>query len=108
MTAPNNQPTDRRPASTAPATRSRIITPAGAQAIARLHRSIAQLHGLAIGFWLLAVAATGALVLVGVGLPPFVPVVSLTIAAIHALFLALHWWLAHRARRKAAAATHEE
>ena len=108
MTAPNDQQADRRSASTTRATPSRTTTPAGAQAIARLHHSIARLHVIAIGFWLLAAALTSVLVLIGVGLPTYVPVVSLIIAAIHGLFLALHRWLAHRARRKAAAATHEE
>lgn len=107
MTAPNDQPADRRPASTTRATESRTTTPAGAQAIARLHHSIARLHVIAIGFWLLATALTSVLVLIGVGLPTYVPVVSLIIAAIHGLFLALHRWLAHRAQRKAAT-THEE
>ena len=108
MTGPNDQQSDRRPASTARTTPSRTVTPAGAQAIARLHLNIARLHSIAIGFWLLAAAVTSVLVLVGVGLPTFVPVVSLIIAAIHGLFLALHRWLAHRAQSKAAAATNEE
>ena len=108
MTGPNDQQSDRRPASTARTTPSRAITPAGAQAIARLHLNIARLHSIAIGIWLLAAAVTSVLVLVGVGLPTFVPVGSLIIAAIHGLFLALHRWLAHRALSKAAAATHEE
>ena len=108
MTAPNDQraeQADRHPASTTRATPTRDTTPAGAQSIARLHFSIVRLHSLAVGFWLLAVAVTGVLVLIGVGLPTYVPVVSLIIAAIHGLFLALHRWLAHRAQRKAAAAT---
>ena len=103
MTAPNDQQADRHPAST-----SRAITPASAQAIARLHLSIARLHVIAIGFWLLAAAVTSVLVLTSVGLPTFVPVVSLIIAAIHGLFLALHRWLAHRAQTKAAVATRED
>ena len=102
MTAPHDQQADRHPAST-----SRAITPAGAQAIARLHRSVARLHSIAIGIWLLAAAVTSVLVLVGVGLPTFVPVGSLIIAAIHGLFLALHRWLAHRALSKAAATSEE-
>ena len=107
MTGPNDQQADCRPASTARATPSRTTTPAGAQAIARLHHSIARLHVIAIGFWLLAAAVTSVLVLAGVGVPTFVPVGSLIIAAIHGLFLALHRWLAHRAQRKAGAATRE-
>ena len=105
MSTPNDQQTDHRPARATP---SRTTTPAGAQAIARLHHSIVRLHSLAIAFWLLAAAVTSVLVLVDVGLPPFVPVVSLIIAAIHGCFLALHRWLAHRAQSKAAAATNEE
>ena len=107
MTAPHDQPADRRPASTTRATPSRATTPAGAQAIARLHHSIARLHSIAVGFWLLAIAVTSVLILADVGLPTYVPVVSLIIAAIHGLFLALHRWLAHRAMGKAAA-TQEE
>ena len=108
MTAPNDQQADRHPASTTRATPSRTTTPAGAQAIARLHHSIARLHVIAIGFWLLAAAVTSVLTLAEVGLPTYVPVVSLIIAAIHGLFLALHRWLAHRAMSKAAAATQDE
>lgn len=102
MTAPNDQQAARRPAST-----SRATTSGGAQAIARLHHSITRLHSIAVGFWLLAVAVTSVLILAEVGLPTYVPVVSLIIAAIHGLFLALHRWLAHRAMSKAAA-TQEE
>ena len=108
MTGPNDQQADRHPSGTTRATPSRTVTPAGAQAIARLHLNIARLHSIAIGFWLLAAAVTSVLVLVGMGLPTFVPVVSLIIAAIHGLFLALHRWLAHRTQSKAAAATSEE
>ncbi len=108
MTPSNDQQADRRPASTERATPSRATTPAGAQAIARLHHSITRLHSIAVGFWLLAAAVTSVLILADVGLPPYVPVVSLIIAAIHGLFLALHRWLAHRARSKATVATHEE
>lgn len=108
MTPSNDQQADRPPASTERATPSRATTPAGAQAIARLHHSITRLHVIAIGFWLLAVAVTSVLVLIGVGLPTYVPVVSLIIAAIHGFFFTLHRWLAHRAMSKAAAATHEE
>ena len=108
MSTPHDQQADRHQASTTRAAPSRTTTPAGAQAIARLHGSIARLHVIAIGFWLLAAAVTSVLVLTGVGLPTYVPVVSLIIAAIHGLFLALHRWLAHRAQRKAAAATNEE
>ncbi len=108
MTVPNDQHADRRPASTTRATPSRAITPAGAQAVARLHRSVARLHGIAIGIWLPVVATTSALLLAGVGIPTFVPVGSLIAAAIHGLFLVLHRWLAHRALSRAAAATSEE
>ena len=108
MTASNDQPADRRPASTTRATPSRATTPAGAQAIARLHHSITRLHGIAVGFWLLAIAVTSVLILADVGLPTYVPVVSLIIAAIHGLFFALHRWLAHRAMSKAAAAKQDE
>lgn len=107
MTAPHDQQADHRPASTTRATPSRPTTPAGAQAIARLHHSITRLHGIAVGFWLLAAAVTSVLVLAEVGLPTYVPVVSLIIAAIHGLFLALHRWLAHRAMSKAAATQDE-
>lgn len=108
MTAPHDQPADRRPASATHTTPSRATTPAGAQAIARLHHSIVRLHSIAVGFWLLAIAVTSVLIIADVGLPTYVPVVSLIIAAIHGLFLALHRWLAHRATSKAAAATQDE
>ena len=76
-----------------------------AQALGRVHRGVARLHGIAVVVWLVGAGSSGALTLVGVAVPPLVPIGCLIAALAHGILLLVHYALAHRARRQAAGTT---
>ena len=83
-------------------TSSGQITDAGAEAIARLHRSVARIHRFAVLIWLILGATAFVLISTGSDLSTRAPLISLIAAIIHAVLLSIHIWLAKRAlsRRK--------
>ena len=65
------------------------------------HQGIAWLHISGIAIWLLVCAVFGALIAAGKNVPGVIIGAGLVAAAGHALFLAVHLFLASAARRRA-------
>ncbi len=74
-----------------------VLAPQQAQAA---HQGIVWLHLSAIVVWLFVAGLLGLLFLAGKPVPPVVALAGFGAAAGHGLFLALHLFLAARARRR--------